>query len=506
MERVLVLLANRENRDLLAAVLASQYEVTFEFNASSSADENALEIDLCIIDGASLHANAARLLSERQAQDPVVLPVLLLSDRRSVGGMSRDHWRIVDDVVLRPLEKREMRARVDSLARARRLSLQLRRVSHAYEHERRVAQRFQRAALPRSLPRVPGLVFSSFYRPGTDEAHVGGDWYDALVLADGRVMISIGDVCGSGLDAAVSMASVRQVVRGVAQVHADPAMLLDAADRTLQAENPEGLVTAFVGVFDPVTSLLSYASAGHPRPIVRGRDGTIRELPSSGTPLGLPVRMEREVHSIDFPIGSLLVLYTDGLTESDRDPIRGEASLREALRDLEVRTSPNVALAVHDAVVRGAARDDVAVLTLEHVERDVSSERLSHWSFDSNDPDVTRDVRRDLVDQLRRGGLDPDSLHCAELVFSELLGNVVRYASRWVDVTLDWNAETPVLHVLDGGPGFRHVPRLPESLLSESGRGLFIVDRLTDEFHVNRRPHGGSHARAVLSRGARAAL
>lgn len=454
MERVLVLLANRENRDLLAAVLASQYEVTFEFNASSSADENALEIDLCIIDGASLHANAARLLSERQAQDPVVLPVLLLSDRRSVGGMSRDHWRIVDDVVLRPLEKREMRARVDSLARARRLSLQLRRVSHAYEHERRVAQRFQRAALPRSLPRVPGLVFSSFYRPGTDEAHVGGDWYDALVLADGRVMISIGDVCGSGLDAAVSMASVRQVVRGVAQVHADPAMLLDAADRTLQAENPEGLVTAFVGVFDPVTSLLSYASAGHPRPIVRGRDGTIRELPSSGTPLGLPVRMEREVHSIDFPIGSLLVLYTDGLTESDRDPIRGEASLREALRDLEVRTSPNVALAVHDAVVRGAARDDVAVLTLEHVERDVSSERLSHWSFDSNDPDVTRDVRRDLVDQLRRGGLDPDSLHCAELVFSELLGNVVRYASRWVDVTLDWNAETPVLHVLDGGPGF----------------------------------------------------
>lgn len=472
----------------------------FEIGPGPADTETAREIDICVVDGASLQANAPALLAERQAQEPVVVPVLLLSDRRAVASMTRDLWRIVDDVVLRPLEKREMRARVDSLARARRISLQLRRVSHAYEHERRVAQRFQRAALPRALPRVPGLAFSSFYRPGMDEAHVGGDWYDALLLADGRVMISIGDVCGSGLDAAVSMASVRQVVRGVAQVHADPAMLLDAADRTLQAEDPESLVTAFVAVFDPITSLLTYASAGHPRPMLRMADGSVRELRSSGAPLGVPFRIERDVNTFDLPLGSLLVLYTDGLTEADRDPIAGEALLREALDDEQVRTSPNVALALHDAVIRGAARDDVAVLTLEHVARDLTSDQLSHWSFDSSDSDVTRDVRQEVVEELRRGGLNTESLQRAELVFSELLGNVVRYASRWVDVTLDWNGASPVLHVLDGGPGFRHVPRLPESLLSEHGRGLYIVDRLTDEFHVNRRPHGGSHARAVLSR------
>ncbi len=333
-----------------------------------------------------------------------------------------------------------------------------------------------------------------------DEAQVGGDWYDALQLADGRVMVSIGDVCGSGLDAAVAMASVRQVVRGVAQIHADPAMLLDAADRTLQAENPDSLVTAFVGVFDPITSLLSYASAGHPRPFVRANDGTLRDLESDGAPLGLPFRIERTVRTTEMPLGSMLVMYTDGLTEATRDPIAGEANLRAALADPEVLAAPNVALAIHDAVIPDGARDDVAVLTVNHVARELSRERLTHWSFDSSDSDVAREVRREFLSELKRGGIAGEGIDRAELVFSELLGNVVRYASRWVDITLDWNATTPVLHVLDGGPGFQHVPRLPDSPLAENGRGLFIIDRLTDEFHVNARPHGGSHARAVLSR------
>ncbi|GAC1306668.1 MAG: hypothetical protein NVSMB19_18990 [Vulcanimicrobiaceae bacterium] len=500
MERVLILLSNPENRSLLAQMLMPHYDVALAFPTDPPGTERARDIDLCILDGSSLKKYGSRLLAERLAIDPVLLPVLLLSDRRSIGSMTRELWHAVDDIVLRPLEKLEMRARVDSLARARRLSLQLRSVSNAYRAERKVAQRFQRAALPRQLPRVPGLTFSSFYRPGMDEAQVGGDWYDALLLADGRVMVSIGDVCGSGLDAAVAMASVRQVVRGVAQIHADPAMLLDAADRTLQAENPDSLVTAFVGVFDPITSLLSYASAGHPRPLVRDADGTLRDLASTGAPLGLPFPLDRSVHATELPTGSMLVLYTDGLTEATRDPIAGEASLRRALRDDDVLAAPNVALAIHDAVISDGARDDVAVMTVQRVERDLTHERLMHWSFDSSDADVAREVRREFLSELQRTGVPQEGLARAELVFSELLGNVVRYASRWVDVTLDSSGTAPVLHVLDGGPGFQHVPRLPESPLSESGRGLYIVDRLTQEFHVNQRPHGGSHARAVLAR------
>ncbi len=497
MGRIVILFANRENRNLLAQILVSDYDVSFAFPERD--DDGDFDIDLCITDGSSLREHAEVLGRARQDSDPVIIPVLLLSDRRSIASMSKEMWRIVDDVVLRPLEKLEMRARVESLVRARKLSLKLRTVSHAYKHEHRVAQRFQKAALPRALPRVPGLTFSSFYRPGMDEAQVGGDWYDAFTLADGRVLFTIGDVCGSGLDAAVAMASVRQVFRGVAQVNPEPTMLLDAADRTLQAENPDSLVTAFVGLFDPITSQVTFSSAGHPRPLLRLADGTIQELRAEGAPLGFPFAVPRSTGIVDMPVGSLLVLFTDGLTEATRDPIEGEALVRKALGDEEVRSAPNVALAMHDAVIHGSSPDDVAVLTIAHVERNLASERLVHWSFDARDPEVARDVRLEFLAELRRASLTSEDLARAELVFSELLGNVVRYAPKWVDVTLDASGATPVLHVLDGGPGFRHLPKLPNSVLSENGRGLYIVSRLTEEFHVTKRSRGGSHARAVLS-------
>lgn len=493
MQRILVILANRENRDLLAQVLTPLYDVCFEF--ADPGNETAPELDLVILDGSSLKAQAERLAFERSAVEPVMLPVLLLSDRRAVTKMTQELWSIVDDVALRPLSKVEMRARVDSLLKARRLSLRLRDVSHAYQHERRVAQRFQKAALPRALPQIQGLSFSSFYRPGIDESQIGGDWYDALQLGDGRVMVSIGDVCGSGLDAAVAMANARQLLRGVAQIHDDPATMLDAADRAVRAENAAGMVTAFVGVFDPITSLLTYATAGHPRPLLRSPDGTIQELSATGAPLGVPFRVERTVECVEVPLGCVLVLYTDGLTEATRDMLDGEQRLRAAISDPEVLTAPNVALAIHDAVLSDGARDDIAVMTMAHVEH---SDRLSHWSFDVNDPDMAYSVRQEFLRELERGGVTPDERYAAELVFSELIGNVVRFAPRWADITLDWNSGRPVLHVLDGGPGFRHAPKLPENLLSERGRGLFIVSRLASEFHVARRPSGGSHARAVL--------
>ena len=498
MNRIVVLFANRENKTLLAQFLVPRYEVVFDLPVSDEHGDE-IDIDLVITDGLSLKDAASRIAAVRQKSDPVLIPVLLMSDRQSVGTMPKDLWRVVDDVVLRPLEKREMRTRVESLVRARRLSQRLQSMSHAYRHERRVAQRFQKAALPRALPKVPGLTFGAFYRPGMDEAQIGGDWYDALRLPDGRVLFSIGDVCGSGLDAAVAMASVRQVFRGAAHINPDPGMLLDAAHRTLHAENPESLVTAFVAIFDPVTALLTYASAGHPRPLLRTPDGSVVELECSGGPLGLPFELERTVHETSMPVGSLLVLYTDGLTEADRDPIAGEEELRQALHDDEVVAAPNVALAIHDAIIREASPDDVAVLTVAHVERTLASERLVHWSFDSRDPDAFRDVREEFMAELVKGKLSEAAALNAELVFAELIGNVVRYAPKWVDVTLDWSGPAPVLHVLDGGPGFRHLPKLPDNPLSETGRGLFIVARLADDFHVTKRPHGGSHARAVLS-------
>lgn len=372
-----------------------------------------------------------------------------------------------------------------------------------YEREREIAAEFQRAALPTSLPQVAGIRFSGIYVPANDRELLGGDWYDALRLSDGRIVVSIGDVAGKGLAAAVIMSSMRQIIRGVAQVYADPVAMLDAADRTLKTEYPETFVTAFVGVFDPVARTLSYASAGHPSPLVRDRAGAVTTLDASGLPLGLRVRGETAA-SMVLPESGLVVFYTDGLIEAEHDIIGGLDRLVEATARPRIANSSNPADALYRAVLQTGNADDVVVLTLRlqsaarRSSYAIAGPRARRWAFDTNDVSAAHDARHSFVTALHDGGLRADRLGIAELVFGELLGNVVRYAPGPIEIVFDWSDPAPVLHVLDRGPGFTLVPKLPSDLLSERGRGLYIVWSLTDDFNVTQRHDGGSHARAVL--------
>jgi PAS domain S-box-containing protein len=376
-----------------------------------------------------------------------------------------------------------------------------------YDRERRVAVTLQDAALPKKLPSVPGLTFSAVYQAASSEALVGGDWYDAFRLSDGRMVLSIGDVMGSGLDAAVTMGAVRQAIRGAAQIYPDPVGVLNAADRALRSEQPDRIVTAFVGLLDPLTLTFTYASAGHPPPLLRADDGTITELGGSGLPLGLRDAGRSNETSRFLTLGdqSLLVLYTDGLTESTRDVFEGERLLRAALNDPAVLDSRESAAAIRDAVT-DQAHDDVAILAVrvDDVRRrltrfgdvDASS---AHWTFDAFDAAAARSVRLQIASALRSTGAGEGDVCNAELLFTELVGNVIRHTSGSVEVALDLTGEEPVLHVIDRGPGFTFHARLPNDVMSESGRGLYIAAALASELSVLPRKDGGSHARAVLS-------
>ena len=373
-----------------------------------------------------------------------------------------------------------------------------------FEREHRAAESFQQASLPATLPDVPGLRLDAFYAPGRAEAQVGGDWYDALRLVDGRVVISIGDVAGSGLQAAVTMGNMRQIIRGIAQVHADPALMLDAADRALRLEHPDKFVTAFVGVFDPISSSLTYASAGQPPPLLRLPSGAIETLSGNGLPLGLRSNAEStRSTTIELPVGSSLLLYTDGLTEFDRAPEYGERRLRELFGSISADADDLSAKRIVERVMDGtASRDDVAVLVL-NIRAPIGRDRrgrelLQRWSFHTDDARSATVARRAFGEAYRDHGAADEDVAFGEVVFGELVSNTVRYAPGTVDVIVDWSGPDPVLHVLDNGPGFRHIAILPPDLLSESGRGLFIVPALTHDFRVSKGPHGGSHARAVL--------
>lgn len=367
-----------------------------------------------------------------------------------------------------------------------------------YQREHRVADALQAASLPQRLPQVDGIDMDAIYVPGRSEAQNGGDWYDAFALADGRVVVSIGDVSGSGLDAAVTMSNMRQIIRGIAQVHADPVLMLNSADRALRMdEELDRFVTAFIGVIDPIANTMVYASAGHPPAFIRRANGSLDELSFVDLPLGLRERISIHASSVSVSDGDLVVFYTDGLIESSRDLEGGARLLRATLTDPQIDRAVYPAAFIGERVLVDGARDDVAIFTL----RVQSSQRIGNmrrWSFASLDAEGLARVRHEFRALLIGFGLSELRLETAELVLGELAGNVVRHAPGAVEFVLDHTGGDVVLHIIDEGPGFERAPMLPIDVMSESGRGLFIVAESTREFSVTKRHPRGSHARAVL--------
>jgi PAS domain S-box-containing protein len=361
-----------------------------------------------------------------------------------------------------------------------------------YRRQQRVADTFQRAALPKSLPSIDGLALDALYAAASDDLSVGGDWYDAFPLADGRLVMTVGDVAGKGLQAAALMATVRQSIRVAALQGLTPSAILSAAEAALQLEYHDRLVTAFVGIVDPGSWTIAYASAGHPPALVRRPDGTLLTLEGSGLPLGAPSVGERRTRQlVGIPPGSLIVLYTDGLVEATRDVIEGERRLHAALAHDAVLHARSPATLIRDLVIPDGAGDDVAILTL-------ALGRETHWAFESGDAVAAQSVRSSFVGALAREASEDSDLGAAELIFGELIGNVVRYAPGPIDIDLDWAGAVPTLHVLDRGGGFDLHSALPEDVMSERGRGLFIVSALGADLRADRLPGRGNHVRVVL--------
>ncbi|HEV3089226.1 MAG TPA: SpoIIE family protein phosphatase [Candidatus Elarobacter sp.] len=232
-----------------------------------------------------------------------------------------------------------------------------------YERERRIAMMLQSASLPATLPRVAGLELDAEYRPGSDEATIGGDWYDAFVLDDGRVALTVGDVLGHGLRAAVTMTKLRQAMQSAAMVEPDPNVMLDVADKTLRLLDPDGYATAVAAIYDRNTGTLTFASAGHPGLVVCAADGRVEEIVRPGIMLGLRSGRPRETTVVPAPPGTVVVFHTDGLTEATRDMEEGQRRLHAALAGNDAVRGPRPAEAIVRAVLgTEEAGDDVAVL------------------------------------------------------------------------------------------------------------------------------------------------
>jgi anti-sigma regulatory factor (Ser/Thr protein kinase) len=293
----------------------------------------------------------------------------------------------------------------------------------AYYH--RVSDRLQRALLPARLAQAPGMAFDAAYSPGSSEAEVGGDWYDAFAIGDGSICISVGDVTGHGLDAAVTMSELRRAIRNAAVAHDSPVAALNAVD-TIATSQGIGIASAVVGFLDIEGALLRYASAGHPAPILLTAKGRAFPLSGGGTLLGLGFGAASHEHTLTLSPGSSLVLYTDGLIEYDHDLLAGEERLLGAIEALS-RDCGLDGSRLHEHVLSGGQRDDCATLIVSR--SPVAGATRERYTFSAVPPSARlfRDAIRDFTE---RWGITGDRQFNVLIACGEAIANAIEHGDQ----------------------------------------------------------------------------
>jgi serine phosphatase RsbU (regulator of sigma subunit) len=341
-----------------------------------------------------------------------------------------------------------------------------------FETERQTALAFQKSLLPQAMPELDGLEVACRYVPAKPletqgqgiQTQVGGDWYDIIPLAAGRVGIVIGDVEGRGARAAAIMGQLRAALRAFAQDEKAPADIMRKLDdwcRSLAPADERGVPLAgdpptascVYMIYDAWSRELTFANAGHDAPLLvtGGHVGQL-EFAHKGVLLGVRGRGIRGLptykeQTIAVPPGAILVFYTDGLTDRrTRADGSGHYSEAEAVEMLQHAVRAAAASGDADAVataaeyaVPGDIDDDMAILVVKSSPSELASIERTFPA----EPIMVSEARRLAAQTFGSWGMDTEQVELACLLVSEVVTNAVLHASvtpgrsRGLDFDLD---------------------------------------------------------------------
>ncbi|MFI2433227.1 SpoIIE family protein phosphatase [Streptomyces sp. NPDC018693] len=368
-----------------------------------------------------------------------------------------------------------------------------------YEQEKDIAQGLQQAMLPRTIPSVPGADVAVRYRAATIGGSlgrdIGGDWYDLIPLPGGRVGAVIGDVQGHDTHAAAVMGQLRIVLRAYAAEGHTPATVMARASVFLHELDTDRFATCLYAEADLSTGVVQVVRAGHIDPLVRGTDGTCRRI---AVPGGLPLGLSAEFGSLQYPVGTIeldpghtLLLCTDGLVEQPG------ADLDDGMRTLVamIAAGPDDVRSLADRLIDMAEErggdDDVALLLLRRrgqQARRVGGRLQQHVA--PGDPEALSHARHMIRAAVRAWG----ARHRAdeiELVADELITNALMHTEGAAILTLRALTAADRRLRVEVEDSSSALPRRREAGESGvSGRGLLLVDLLTDAWGVEARGGG----------------
>jgi sigma-B regulation protein RsbU (phosphoserine phosphatase) len=255
------------------------------------------------------------------------------------------------------------------------ISLERERLFHEYmekqkmEEQLNLARDIQRHLWPRHLPNLPGYSIIGQSKPALE---VGGDYYDFIPLDDGKFAFVIGDVSGKGVGAGLIMATLRATLRTQFAQHTDIDRAIQLVNKAVTNDTrPTEFVTMFLAILDPVTHVLTYVNAGHNPPYIVDEDGTLTELNAGGPVVGILHPMIFESRSVEMKPGSVLLLYTDGVTEAENaagdqfEEAALQAFLKEHISDTIDGIHKNLMNAIEAFQGDADQADDITIIFLK---------------------------------------------------------------------------------------------------------------------------------------------
>jgi serine phosphatase RsbU (regulator of sigma subunit)/anti-sigma regulatory factor (Ser/Thr protein kinase) len=379
------------------------------------------------------------------------------------------------------------------------------RLAELQEVQRGVVHQLQEAVRP-PMPTVEAAELGLHYLPADPSAPTGGDLHDWLVLPDGDVFLAVVDIMGKGVAATKDAVAVTHALRLLVLDGCPISGLVSRADALLTAHNPDLVATVIVARYRPSDGRLWLAGGGQPPALLVSAEGEVRLVPVPGVALGWPGAGSEEVVELKLERNDTVVLYTDGLIESTKDVLAGLDNLTKAAAQIAQYPAAHVARALVERSLSGAMRrDDSLALALRRRTPPASEGGTPLAAFEyrfSPSPATIPLARHLLSDWLDHLAVEESERADLLLVASELCSNAVRHASgapRAVALRAWAEDDAIVVEVEDDGGGFelqlRYDDETPD-LEAEQGRGLYVVEALTDEISV-RRDDGHTIVRAV---------
>lgn len=371
-------------------------------------------------------------------------------------------------------------------------------IESLYETTRTIAESYQRSLLPDSVPTLPRVSMVANYLPAAGKRAVCGDFYDFVLLQDGRVGFVLGDVCGAGPISASDAALARYTLRSIAASEPDPQKLLGWMNNYLGEQlTSERFVRLVYAVLDPERATLEYASAGHVPPVVyRAKRKEVDWLGEGGIALGIERDAEYKTGRIELDPGDLLVFYTDGVTEAPRDgrPF-GQGKFSDIVSEFGIGSPGELVQAIRRAVEawvgEGELRDDLALLVTQIVP-DTAIDELVRELVLPNEPARMSEVRAFVTAFLADVRGPVDVAHEILLAASEAAANACRHGRRAggrseIRVRCKLERKQVTIEVADEGEGFDsskiEAPDLPDRFAS-GGRGLYLMRELSDAVDI----------------------